>query len=173
MSRVYAILFGAILLMAGAAALLGTGWLPLPSPPVRAKPASPAAAAATTADDGTVLTLTRDSAGHFLINAEVNGNDARFLIDTGADVVAIGEAEADRLGVHYDPAGFTASTQTAAGTGMGQHVTIDTLTIAGSEFHDLDAVVAQGLETNLLGQSVLRKLGKVELSGDKMTIRAE
>ncbi|NCU10949.1 MAG: TIGR02281 family clan AA aspartic protease, partial [Sphingomonadaceae bacterium] len=34
-----------------------------------------------------------------------------------------------------------------------------------------DAVVVKDLGTNLLGQSLLRQLGSVELKGDKMLIR--
>ena len=41
------------------------------------------------------------------------------------------------------------------------------------EVRNVDAVVVEGLPTNLLGQSVLRRLGKVELSGDRMVIHKE
>mgnify|MGYP001764765450 CR=1 FL=1 len=50
-------------------------------------------------------------------------------------------------------------------------VTIDEMVVAGVTMTNVDAVVAQGLSTNLLGQSVLGKLGSVNLQGDQMVIR--
>jgi len=61
--------------------------------------------------------------------------------------------------------------QTASGVGYGAPVTIDSLEVGGQEFRGVPAVVVEGLTVNLLGQSVLRQLGKVELSGDRMVIR--
>ena len=43
---------------------------------------------------------------------------------------------------------------------------------AGKTMHEVDAVVVKGLTVNLLGQSVLRQLGGIELTGDKMVIRS-
>ena len=60
--------------------------------------------------------------------------------------------------------------QTASGEGMGARYVVKEMEIAGRPFTDVEVIVAQGLETNLLGQSMLRKLGKVELEGDKMVI---
>jgi aspartyl protease family protein len=61
--------------------------------------------------------------------------------------------------------------RTASGTGYGALVRIDRLEVAGRELHDVPAVVMQGLTTNLLGQSALKQLGKVELQGDRMVIK--
>ena len=50
-------------------------------------------------------------------------------------------------------------------------VQLDRFQLGDEEFHNVDAIVLEGLETNLLGQSLLRRLGKVELRGDHMVIR--
>jgi aspartyl protease family protein len=114
--------------------------------------------------------LHRDGSGRFFLNAQANGRDVRFLIDTGADTVALTLDEAEDLDVKFDRANFQPITQTASGMGMGQHVKIDQLTIDDHEFRDIDALVVDGLETNLLGQSVIRQLGNIEMRQDTLVI---
>jgi aspartyl protease family protein len=121
---------------------------------------------------GTALELERDSSGQFHVAVRVNGQDARFLVDTGADVVALTVEEAERLGVDLGPNDFEPIARTASGTGNGALVTIDRLELDGQEFSNVGAAVVEGLPENLLGQSVLRRLGKVELRGDRMIIHA-
>jgi aspartyl protease family protein len=117
------------------------------------------------------LVLERDGTGQFNVAAEVNGQDTQFLVDTGADMVAITVDEAERLGVDVDPSTFEPITKTASGVGNGAVVTLDRLEFAGSEFRDVEAVVIEGLEVNLLGQTILRQLGQLSLQGDRMVIR--
>ena len=117
------------------------------------------------------MVLQRDGSGQFHIEAQVEGQDTDFLVDTGADIVALTVDEAGRLGHPVDPADFVPMMQTASGTGNGTLIHLDRLEVAGAEFHDIDAVVLDGLGVNLLGQSVLAKLGQVSLEGDRMVIR--
>jgi aspartyl protease family protein len=118
------------------------------------------------------LTIDRDDSGQFHVVARVDGQDATFLVDTGADVVALTVDEAERLGIHVQPGDFEQNMQTASGVGNGARVNIDRLELDGEEFSKVHAVVVEGLQENLLGQSVLRRLGNVQLSGDRMIIRS-
>lgn len=121
--------------------------------------------------DGNGLVLSRDGHGQFHLTAQVNGQDTDFLVDTGADHVVLNLDEARRIGLYIDDNAMQPIMQTAAGTGYGQAVTIDRLTIAGHELDHVDAIVAKDVGFNLLGQSALRQLGKVEIDRDHMTIR--
>lgn len=123
------------------------------------------------ASEADAMVLERDMSGQFHLTAAVNGDDTRFLVDTGADVVALTESTAERLGILPDRSEFQPVMQTASGVGYGARITIDSIEIGGSEFRNVEAVVVDGLGTNLLGQSVLRQFGKVELQGDRMVIR--
>lgn len=119
---------------------------------------------------GDALEITRDASGQFRLGADVNGQEAAFLVDTGADTVALTVSEAQRLGFDVDPESFEPIGQTASGVGYGTTVMIDAIDVGGSEVRNVRAVVIDGLEENLLGQSVLGKLDGVELRGDRMLI---
>jgi aspartyl protease family protein len=121
-------------------------------------------------DDEDSTEIVRDSSGQFRLNVAVNGQDAGFLVDTGADTVALTVSEAQRLGFDVDPETFQVIGQSASGEARGKAVNIDVIDVAGSELRDVDAVVIEGLEENLLGQTVLARLDGVELRGDRMLI---
>ena len=114
--------------------------------------------------------IERDGSGQFRTEVKVNGQGSTFLIDTGADLVALTTAEAQRLGLNVDRSSFRAVGRSASGTAMGMQVTLERIEVAGQEIDNVQAVILEGLQTNLLGQSALRKLGKVELQGDTMVI---
>ncbi|MFM5931739.1 MAG: TIGR02281 family clan AA aspartic protease [Novosphingobium sp.] len=116
------------------------------------------------------IQIPRDSSGQFHLKARVNGSEERFLIDTGADIVALTVSSAEAAGLPVDPTSFQPLMRTASGEGHGAMFKVDDLEVAGRHFRDADVVVLEGLETNLLGQSVLRKLGRIELKGDRMVI---
>ena len=115
--------------------------------------------------------IARDESGQFHLTARVNGQDARFLVDTGADLVALTIDDAHNLGVDFDPDAFEPIARSASGTAKGAIVRLDRFQLGDEEFHNVDAIVLEGLQTNLLGQSMLRRLGRIELRGDRMVIR--
>ena len=118
------------------------------------------------------LMLQRDSSGQFHLEATVNGLPVEFLVDTGADIVAVTEEEAANLGLNVVEGDFQPVMQTASGVGYGAKVRLDEVEVAGERLRDVEAMVVKGLTVNLLGQSALRKLGSVQLKGDSMIIRA-
>ena len=165
------------------AAIGGFVWIafsPHDTAPAKPRVAAPAVAmvGSGTAPQGSrgggfddAMVLQRDGSGQFHLTAMVDGQDTQFLVDTGADIVALTVAEAQRLGYPVDPASFVPLMQTASGMGNGAIVHLARMEVAGVEFHDIDAVVMEGLPVNLLGQTVLAKLGQVSLEGDRMVIR--
>lgn len=172
MYRLLAIALGAILLMLAAAGLIeqadpaGT-----PSPQVAETGPAQAEVSPPPAPEG-VLVLKRGSSGQFHLSGEVNGQAVRFLVDTGADVVALTEDSAEAIGIQVPADAFQPIMQTASGTGYGAPVMLDSLRLAESELRNVEAVVVQGLGVNLLGQNVLRRMGHVTLQGDRMLIQA-
>jgi aspartyl protease family protein len=165
MNRLYIIALSAVGIMCMLAAFFAP--TPAPAPTVHAVRTGTGKA-----EEDQALVLRRDGSGQFTLKAAINGNDVEFLVDTGADLVALTEADAEALGVMPAPEDFQPTMQTASGVGYGAPVTLDEVEVAGQVLHDVEAVVVRDLGTNLLGQSVLRKLGSVELKGDKMVIRS-
>jgi aspartyl protease family protein len=165
MYRLYIIALIAVGTMCLTAVLMAPGSTSeAPTAAIGAKPAE--------RGESDALMLRRDHSGQFHLEASVNGNAVSFLVDTGADMLALTEDEAAELNLDVSLDDFQPVMQTASGVGYGAPVTLDEVEVAGVTLHDVDAVVVKGLSVNLLGQSVLRKLGGVELKGDRMIIRS-
>jgi aspartyl protease family protein len=114
--------------------------------------------------------LTRDASRQFHVDLLVNGHSTRFLVDTGADLVALTPQTAQELGLNVNAGDYRPILRTASGTGMGAQVLLDSVELVGHRMDHQPAVVAQGLSENLLGQSVLRQAVRLELNGDTMVL---
>ena len=77
--------------------------------------------AAEEAGDGRRIVLTQNGGGHFVTNGTVNGKAVQFIVDTGATMVALGVADAERLGLPYKQ-GQPVRMQTANGVSTGWRV---------------------------------------------------
>lgn len=126
---------------------------------------------AVTSGYGAELELDRDPSGHFRTEAAVNGQTLPFVVDTGADIVALTIDDARRIGIYVDPTSFTVIAEGASGPVRGKEIILDRVEIAGRRIENVRGAVLEGLGRNLLGQSVLTKLGEVEMKGDKMVLR--
>ena len=120
---------------------------------------------------GQATTLYRAANGHFTAGATVNGQPMEMLVDTGATSVALTLDDARRLGLAVDPATFQVVGTGASGPVRGMGVTLADVAVEGKHIGGVDAVVLDGLARSLLGQSYLRRLAQVEISGDTMTLR--
>jgi len=116
------------------------------------------------------VVISRGDDGQFHLDIDVNGQPVPFMVDTGADMVALTIEDARRIGIVVEPQQFQPVGMGAGGPVRGQPVRLDTLKVAGHEIVGIDAVVVDGLTQNLLGQSVLRQMGSLQLSGDTMTL---
>lgn len=136
------------------------------------KPAAAPVAAVPIEDDRPVDTvLDRSPGGHFLAVADVNGEPTRFVVDTGADTVALTMDDARRAHVAFDPQQFEVIGRGASGDVRGQAVRIDRIVLDGKRATDVSGVVLEGGDMSLLGHSYLRKITDVQIKGDKMTLR--
>lgn len=113
--------------------------------------------------------LAADPRGHFVAEGAVNGNPVRFLVDTGATVIALPGSEAVRLGLDYRK-GERGNLQTAGGVVEAYRVTLDRVKLGAIELSSVDAVVVErGLETTLLGMSFLNRV-EMRRDGQSMTL---
>ena len=103
------------------------------------------------------IVMTASSGGHFTPAGAINGQAVRFVVDTGATLVAMGKDEALRLGVDLSNARIGMS-QTANGPVQVQIVVLDRVRVGEVEITNVGAVVMpQPLPFILLGNSFLSR----------------
>ena len=137
--------------------------------PTGAQP--PGEQARSTAAPGEPVRLERSGDGHFYVHGEVDGQLARFLVDTGATSVALTMRDAERLGIKFSQDQFTIVGTGASGPVRGQEVMLRKVVVEGREVTQVRGVVLEGLEISLLGQAFLSRIGSIEMSGDYMVLR--
>ena len=103
------------------------------------------------------IVLTAGSGGHFTTAGQINGKAVSFMVDTGATAIAMGQADADRIGINYKsaPRGF-------AGTANGRIpvnvVTLSSVRVGEIEIANVEAVIMPStMEHVLLGNSFLTR----------------
>jgi len=114
--------------------------------------------------------IDRSPGGHFIAVADVNGEPTRFVVDTGADTVALTMADATRAHVPFDPTQFHVIGRGASGDVRGQDVQIDRIVLDGKEASAIRGVVLEGSDVSLLGHTYLRSISDVQIKGDKMIL---
>lgn len=142
--------------------------------------ATPAMTAATEAEAAPVITahqirsasLKKEGDGHFWATARVNGIPVKFLVDTGASLVALSERDARRIGLNTDELEHNAEVRTASGRISAATATIQAIEIDGVTVTDVKAVVIEeGLEHSLLGMSFLNRLDGWDVTPNAIVIR--
>jgi len=116
------------------------------------------------------VVLRPDRNGHFMSSGSINGASVRFLVDTGATMVALNVDEARRAGVNY-LAGERGYSQTANGVTPIYRVKLAQVTLGDITLRDIDGVVHENsaLPVVLLGMSFLGKLD-MRRDGDSLTL---
>jgi len=103
------------------------------------------------------IVLSAGPGGHFTALGSINGHTTQFLVDTGATAVAIGQSEAERLGLRYRE-GRRIFTQTANGAVPALLVQLATVRIGDVEVRNVDAIVVPAQMSHvLLGNSFLTR----------------
>jgi aspartyl protease family protein len=106
---------------------------------------------------GNKIVLTAGSGGHFLTQGAINGRATQFMVDTGATSVAMGVAEAERLGIDYRK-GRMGRGSTANGLVTMYLVNLSSVRIGDVEVFDVEAaVLPANMPQILLGNSFLTR----------------
>ncbi|MCB5186962.1 retroviral-like aspartic protease family protein [Methylobacillus caricis] len=117
--------------------------------------------------EASTVTLQRGPDGHYRAEALINGIKVDVLVDTGATGVAISQDIADKLNLSSNHA---IRTSTANGNTVSYMTRLESVRIGGVEAKNVAAVIAPGLNGDvLLGMSYLGRMD-VRLFQGKMTI---
>ena len=106
------------------------------------------------------LRIQPDAQGGYFVRGLINGHSVRFVVDTGATVVTLSEAEAERLRLPMSSAGSEIAVETASGQVIGRKVVLNDLRIGVLHEQRVEAVVLPGDRPSvaLLGMSLLSRL---------------
>jgi aspartyl protease family protein len=151
--------------------VLGPAPAPAPQAPrilAAVAPAAPARGARPA--PANTITIAANAQGHFFVDAVVNGAPVRFLVDTGASLVALTPADARAAGLS-DGSGERVTISTAHGNATALKASLRRLRIDQLELEDVPAVVMDGsLPVSLLGMSFLGRLGGYSIRDGLLTI---
>lgn len=119
------------------------------------------------------FTIAADYRGHFTVHPMVRNTRLRMLVDTGASMVVLTDADARNLGIRLQPADYRLRMNTANGTVSAAQVHLDEVTLGEITVRRVEAVVmpAGALSTSLLGMTFLKRLSGFEISAGKLVLK--
>jgi aspartyl protease family protein len=117
-----------------------------------------------------VVQIWPDTTGMYITNGTINGFSVKFLVDTGATLVAMNKNQANRMGLNYKLEGVEGHASTASGIVRAFYLTLARVQVGDISLTDVDAaVVDSDFPTDvLLGNSFL---GKLDLERDATVLK--
>lgn len=126
---------------------------------------------ATPVQQGETVRIRQSEDGHFWVDAKLNGQPVRFMIDSGATVTSVSGETARRAGVEPG-GGFPVAVDTANGTIMVERGTAERLEVGSIVRTDLSVHISDRLgDTDLLGMNFLSSLSGWSIEGRWLVLR--
>ncbi len=103
------------------------------------------------------VVIPRGRGGHYSFRGQINGQDVRFLLDTGATYVSIPEQIADDLGLVREEGVWM---NTANGRSRSYITTLNQVSVGDINMTEIKGAISTGMQGHeiLLGMSFLREL---------------
>lgn len=119
------------------------------------------------------VVLVADSSGHYRADGSINGRPVRFIVDTGATVIALNAETAARLNLRPKPGAYVAKLQTANGTVGAAPVILAEVRVGDALLRQVEAVILpdSALHENLLGMSFLGQLSGFESRDGQLILK--
>ena len=102
--------------------------------------------------------------GHFWVDARINGEEVKFLVDSGATMTTVGRETAARVGMQVSP-GRNQVVRTGNGLVRVATGTANTLTVGSIERDNVPVHVADDEDLNVLGMNFLSSLQRWGVEG--------
>ena len=117
------------------------------------------------------VTLYSEPSGHFHADGLIDGVPVRFLVDTGATMIALNSGVARSLNMDYKKIGDTSMVQTAAGVVPMYRVKLKSVQVGSITMYNVEAGVIEGAfpAESLLGMSFLNRLD-MKREGDRLEL---
>lgn len=112
------------------------------------------------------------SDGHFWVEAQLNGEPVRFLVDSGATTTSISSETAARVGI-TPRAGLPAMVRTANGTVMVERGRAETLIVGNIERRNVGVHISEAFgDMNVIGMNFLSTLRSWGVEGRTLILRS-
>lgn len=120
---------------------------------------------------GSELRIRQSADGHFWVDAQLNGQAVRFLVDSGATTTSISSAVAQRAGIRIST-GFPAMVQTANGVVAVQRGRAERISVGSIERTDLAVHVSDAFgDMNVIGMNFLSSLSGWSVEGRTLILK--
>lgn len=116
--------------------------------------------------------IVRGADRHFHLTLEVNGQNVRFIVDTGASDIVLTQEDAEAVGIDLDTLAYLGRASTANGTVATASVVLDSVVLGDLENRDVRASVNGGeMFGSLLGMSYLNRFSEISIRGDRLILK--
>lgn len=116
--------------------------------------------------------IDKSADGHYWADANVEGHEVRFLVDTGASAVALTADDARHLGIDPSTLTYNYSVATANGQARAAQIKLASISVGQARVDNVDAyVLDRGLETSLLGMTYLGRLSQFQATQTKLVLQ--
>jgi len=120
---------------------------------------------------GEALRIRKSPDGHFWVDVRINGNEERFLVDSGATITALSVGAALRSGVEPG-GGFPMVLNTANGIISADRAEAQTLIVGQIRRENMPVIIAEEFGgTNVLGMNFLSSLSSWSVEGDWLILQ--
>jgi aspartyl protease family protein len=121
---------------------------------------------------GQELRVRRAPDGHFWVDARLNGERVRFLVDSGATTTSISRDVAERAGIEPSR-GFPAMVRTANGIVSVERGRAETLKVGNIERRDVAVHISDAFgDMNVIGMNFLSSLSGWSVEGRTLVLRS-
>lgn len=117
------------------------------------------------------ISVPRQQDGHYYLTLALNGQNVRFVVDTGATDMVLSLEDARRAGIDPDTLNFIGTANTANGQVRTAPIRLDTVRLGDITDTGVFASVNGGeMDGSLLGMGYLEKWGRIEISGGELRL---
>ena len=117
------------------------------------------------------IVVPRQRDGHYYLTLALNGENIRFVVDTGATDIVLTRNDAARAGLNPDSLNFIGTANTANGQVRTAPVRIDTVRLGDITDTNVFASVNDGeMFGSLLGMRYLEKWGSIQIANGELRL---
>jgi aspartyl protease family protein len=118
------------------------------------------------------LVVPQGEDGSFVVDALINGQRVRFVVDTGATETVLTPDDARRLGIPVDTLNYGYKAETANGVGYSAAYDVDSLAVGAIKLDGFRVMVNQApMRLSLLGMSFLHRLDAFEFRDRQLILK--